>query len=723
MVNVSFIFYSFFFFLFRFNEKKKKNTSFLTHHTTIIFMSSSAASLWALLQKLIKWPFIFQWIALNEAISTIDWLVFDVFCDHFVIPAIILVSDIIQKSFITRLVVSQETLKSLDISRRFIKKVRLQSGIALGRTKHLAGYTKFEAIQYATAERFQLAQKLPPVSPHDDDRTLNVTPTCFPQTLTPLNFDRFPLMKSAVQNISSFISRGYLGSEIGHQLNIWTPVSFDPENRDQQQLLPVLFVFHGGAYIFSSAHQSFIDGSSWATRDFVVVAANWRLALSGFLFHPEMDRSQLTPNLGLHDAIFALRWVRDNIYKFGGDKNSVTVLGQSCGSMLIGKLCSIKHVVDEEKLFHKAVMMSGGSQLVLTSKVASQIYFETAVATGFISSMKEVSALSSSSSFDHKSFATHLRSLSTNQLVKAQGRVIFDCLRDYFSCERGYITPFAPCVDGELIKTNPIKQMKENGTCIPCFLGTTESECTLFSDIRRRNHETQQETEARLLIRLRSWLTETKNDDSVLLDETEHQPLVRQLFDAYREGHYLKRLAKTADVSWIALNTDFAFRVPVENFANVMTSNQNKNKNTNSKNDETQNQIHSTSSSSSSSPCFMYCFSNPSLIARLGSPHVADLPYFFDVLRQAQPVSGLWTPARIKLKNKMMNDVENFMRGRFDKLWKPWSDVERPVYFYDSREENADGEKLHYFSGLVHQPDHGIIEKWRPINDLFLEMA
>lgn len=71
-------------------------------------------------------------------------------------------------------------------------------------------------------------------------------------------------------------------------------------------------------------------------QKFVIVASNYRIGPLGFMSSEE--EPTLTPNAGLYDGLAGLEWTRENIYRFGGDKDNVTAMGQSAGSGIIEHL-------------------------------------------------------------------------------------------------------------------------------------------------------------------------------------------------------------------------------------------------------------------------------------------------------------------------------------------------------------------------------------------------
>ena len=82
---------------------------------------------------------------------------------------------------------------------------------------------------------------------------------------------------------------------------------------------------HGGAYLFGSGGPGY-DGTPFANAGAVFVSCNYRLGMEGFA-----QIAGAPANRGLLDAVAALRWVRDNIERFGGDPANVTVFGESAG--------------------------------------------------------------------------------------------------------------------------------------------------------------------------------------------------------------------------------------------------------------------------------------------------------------------------------------------------------------------------------------------------------
>jgi len=135
-------------------------------------------------------------------------------------------------------------------------------------------------------------------------------------------------------------------------LNVWTPAARTGSSR------PVMVYFHGGAYSTGSVVDPLNDGRHLAARgDVVVVTVNHRLNALGYLYLARLDpRFPDSGNAGQLDQILALRWIRDNIARFGGDPSRVMVFGQSGGG---AKIATMMGMPAAKGLFHRAATMSG----------------------------------------------------------------------------------------------------------------------------------------------------------------------------------------------------------------------------------------------------------------------------------------------------------------------------------------------------------------------------
>jgi para-nitrobenzyl esterase len=113
---------------------------------------------------------------------------------------------------------------------------------------------------------------------------------------------------------------------------------------------------HGGGFQFGSSAVPATDGARLAALGVVVVSFNYRVGVLGFFAHPELDAEGPSGNYGLQDQIAALRWVQENISRFGGDAGNVTVFGESAGAHAIGILLASPLT---KGLIHKAIGQSG----------------------------------------------------------------------------------------------------------------------------------------------------------------------------------------------------------------------------------------------------------------------------------------------------------------------------------------------------------------------------
>ena len=148
---------------------------------------------------------------------------------------------------------------------------------------------------------------------------------------------------------------GYAGpvSEDCLTLNIWAPQGATNA--------PVMVWLFGGGGVVGAGSLPTYHGDAFAREGVMLVSINYRLGGLGGWAHPALTAEKAggpNANYALMDAIAALRWVKENAARFGGDPDNVTLFGESAGATMTANLVTSPLA---EGLFEKAIFQSTGS--------------------------------------------------------------------------------------------------------------------------------------------------------------------------------------------------------------------------------------------------------------------------------------------------------------------------------------------------------------------------
>lgn len=125
-----------------------------------------------------------------------------------------------------------------------------------------------------------------------------------------------------------------------------------PANAKPGERLPVMYETHGGGFLGESRTD---NGENLVHRGRVVyVFVDYRLGILGFLAHKSLGAH--SGDYGIQDQQAGLRWVRDNIARFGGNPHNVTVFGESAGG---SSVCNQVASPTAKGLFQKGISVSG----------------------------------------------------------------------------------------------------------------------------------------------------------------------------------------------------------------------------------------------------------------------------------------------------------------------------------------------------------------------------
>jgi len=357
-------------------------------------------------------------------------------------------------------------------------------------------------------------------------------------------------------------------------LNVWTPACDD-------QGRAVLVWVHGGGFAAGTGSVAWYDGSRLATvGDVVVVTVNYRLGALGWLHLEHLLGAEFagSGNLGLLDQMAALGWVRDNIAGFGGDPGRVTVFGESAGAMSIGALLGAPAAAG---LFAGAIAQSGAAHTYLPTETASWVTEELLTELGLSSAGADA-----------------LLDLPIDALLAAQQAIIGRLLKasppEQGRASGTFSLPFQPVLDDTVLSRPPLEAVRAGTAAgIRILVGSTTEEWNLFHLVERTIQPMTEDGLARRCVRL--------------LDPANGDGAGAAALDLYRRN----RPGASLDDVWVAVATDWVFRIPALRLAEAQAVHQR------------------------ATWLYEFSFRSTAWGGGLGACHALEVPFVFDNLHQS----------------------------------------------------------------------------------------
>ena len=143
------------------------------------------------------------------------------------------------------------------------------------------------------------------------------------------------------------VARGAaFGPDPRHRLDVYVP---DKTAAGVQ--LPVVIFFYGGGWVDGNRGDYAFAGRAFAAQGFVAVVADYRLVPQ--VHFPAFNQ----------DGALAVKWVRDNVARFGGDPARIGLAGHSAGAYIAAMLLLDRHYLTDigvdPAIVRAAALLSG----------------------------------------------------------------------------------------------------------------------------------------------------------------------------------------------------------------------------------------------------------------------------------------------------------------------------------------------------------------------------
>jgi carboxylesterase type B len=230
--------------------------------------------------------------------------------------------------------------------------------------------------------------------------------------------------------------------------------------------LPIMVFFHGGATRTGSSNLDVYNPVGLVTAmNVIVITVNYRLGVFGFFYLEKYFGG----NQGILDQHEALKWIKTNSDRFGGDSERITLVGHSAGAALTGY-----HLFYEKSrhLFRNAIFQSG-TPLISSLSPISQVEANRRA--------RDVLVRSGCANDNSTSTEFAFCALNSPDLVKASRIYFKEVNMNNYVSQEFTMTAFVPVIDGKVIKDQPINLLR-NGQFKKCPIlnGFTTDEGTSF---------------------------------------------------------------------------------------------------------------------------------------------------------------------------------------------------------------------------------------------------